>query len=60
MAITDKEQGVWETDQVYNKIMEGGIWTYDAVDPFQNQYNSKYHLDLFYYKPGLHSKHLVP
>ena len=28
MAITDKEQGVWQTDQVYNKIMEGDIWVY--------------------------------
>ena len=31
MAITDKEQGVWDVDQVYNKINQGGIWTYDAV-----------------------------
>jgi len=35
MAITDKEQGVWETDQVYNKIMEGDIWEYDAMDPHE-------------------------
>ena len=28
MAITDKEQGVWELDQGYNKINEGGIWNY--------------------------------
>ena len=28
MAITDKEKGVWELDQVYNKINEGGIWDY--------------------------------
>ena len=28
MAITDKEQGVWELDQVYNKINQGGIWDY--------------------------------
>jgi len=28
MAITDKEQGVWNVDQVYNKQMEGNIWTY--------------------------------
>ena len=28
MAITDKEQGVWELDQVYNKIKSGGIWNY--------------------------------
>ncbi len=33
MAITDKEQGVWELDQVYNKINEGGIWSYDGFDP---------------------------
>ena len=31
MAITDKEQGVWDVDQVYNKINEGGIWTYEGV-----------------------------
>ena len=30
MAITDKEQGVWDVDQVYNKINEGGIWSYDG------------------------------
>ena len=36
MAITDKEQGVWELDQVYNKIMQGGIWDYvgDEKDLF--------------------------
>ena len=28
MAITDKEQGVWDVDQVYNKINQGGIWDY--------------------------------
>ena len=28
MAITDKEQGVWNVDQVYNKQMEGNIWVY--------------------------------
>ena len=31
MAITDKEQGVWELEQVYNKINQGGIWSYDGV-----------------------------
>ena len=30
MAITDKEQGVWELDQVYNKINQGGIWNYTS------------------------------
>ena len=30
MAITDKEQGVWNLDQVYNKINEGGIWSYNG------------------------------
>ena len=30
MAITDKEQGVWITEQVYNKQMEGGIWVYNG------------------------------
>ena len=34
MAITDKKQGVWDTDEVYNKINQGGIWTYSApADP---------------------------
>ena len=28
MAITDKEQGVWNLEEVYNKINEGGIWDY--------------------------------
>ena len=28
MAITDKEQGVWSLDEVYNKINQGGIWSY--------------------------------
>jgi alpha-tubulin suppressor-like RCC1 family protein len=32
MAITDKEQGVWSLDQVYNKINEGGIWGYTGDD----------------------------
>ena len=30
MAITNKEQGVWSLDEVYNKINEGGIWAYDT------------------------------
>jgi alpha-tubulin suppressor-like RCC1 family protein len=30
MAITDKEQGVWLLDEVYNKINEGDIWDYDG------------------------------
>jgi len=30
MAITDKEQGVWEVDQVYNKQNQGGIWSYST------------------------------
>ena len=29
MAITNKEEGVWILDEVYNKQMEGGIWTFD-------------------------------
>ena len=32
MAITNKEQGVWNVDQVYNKINEGDIWSYTG-DP---------------------------
>ena len=31
MAITNKEKGVWDVDQVYNKINEGGIWDYDGA-----------------------------
>tara|TARA_B100000427_G_scaffold169378_1_gene140839 strand:+ start:376 stop:1605 length:1230 start_codon:yes stop_codon:yes gene_type:complete len=31
MAITDKEQGVWDVDQVYNKINQGGIWKYNGA-----------------------------
>ena len=34
MAITDKEEGVWELEQVYNKQNQGGIWSYDS-----NTYN---------------------
>ena len=30
MAITDKEQGVWGLDQVYNKINQGSIWEYSG------------------------------
>ena len=31
MAITDKEQGVWNLDEVYNKQMEGDIWAYTGA-----------------------------
>ena len=31
MAITDKEQGVWNLDEVYNKINQGDIWEYNGV-----------------------------
>ena len=31
MAITDKEEGVWDVDQVYNKINQGGIWKYNGA-----------------------------
>ena len=31
MAITDKEQGVWGLDQVYNKINQGSIWEYTGA-----------------------------
>ena len=34
MAITDKEQGVWELEEVYNKINQGDIWEYNAMDPY--------------------------
>jgi len=36
MAITDKEQGVWDLDQVYNKINQGGIWSYDGITKFMS------------------------
>ena len=32
MAITDKEQGVWGLDQVYNKINQGSIWEYSGAN----------------------------
>ena len=36
MAITDKEQGVWGLEQVYNKINQGSIWSYSSdSDPGQ-------------------------
>ena len=31
MAITDKEQGVWGLDEVYNKQNEGDIWSYTGA-----------------------------
>ena len=31
MAITDKEEGVWNLDEVYNKINAEGIWDYDGA-----------------------------
>jgi len=34
MAITNKEEGVWVLDEVYNKIMEGDIWDYDGEREF--------------------------
>ena len=38
MAITDKEQGVWELDEVYNKINQGGIWDYSSSGVAQRLY----------------------
>jgi hypothetical protein len=35
MAITDKTEGVWLLDEVYNKQNQGGIWSYSATDPQQ-------------------------
>ena len=32
MAITDSKKGVWDTDEVYNKINQGGIWTYTGPE----------------------------
>ena len=40
MAITDKEEGVWLLDEVYNKINEGGIWSYDATGGDQGKFYS--------------------
>ena len=34
MAITDKEQGVWNLDEVYNKINQGSIWEYTGIRNF--------------------------
>ena len=34
MAITDKEQGVWSLDEAYNKINQGGIWSYTGISQF--------------------------
>ena len=34
MAITDKEQGVWNLDEAYNKINQGGIWSYTGISQF--------------------------
>ena len=34
MAITDKKQGVWNLDEVYNKQNEGEIWTYFGEGSF--------------------------
>ena len=34
MAITDKEEGVWGLDEVYNKINQGGIWSYTGLKEF--------------------------
>ena len=31
MAITDKTEGVWVLDEVYNKQNQGGIWSYSGV-----------------------------
>ena len=31
MAITNKEEGVWGIEQVYNKINQGSIWDYDGT-----------------------------
>ena len=30
MAITDKDEGVWNLDEVYNKQNQGGIWNYTS------------------------------
>ena len=34
MAITDKEKGVWDLDEVYNKQNQGGIWSYDGISQY--------------------------
>ena len=48
MAITNKEKGVWILDEVYNKINQGGIWSYDGPpDEFMVWgYNDGGHLGL--------------
>ena len=34
MAITDKEKGVWSLDQVYNKLNQGSIISYDGISEY--------------------------
>ena len=40
MAITDKEEGVWGLEEVYNKINQGSIWAYDAPGGDQGKFYS--------------------
>ena len=44
MAITDKETGVWDLDQVYNKLNQGSIISYDGISSYWmwggNEYGS--------------------
>ena len=42
MAITDKEEGVWGLDQVYNKINQGGIWDYDGINAWYTMGYNRY------------------
>ena len=47
MAITNKEQGVWILDEVYNKINEGDIWAYTGAGGLYSWgYNSNGRLGL--------------
>tara|TARA_B100001094_G_C18136335_1_gene775296 strand:+ start:23 stop:1216 length:1194 start_codon:yes stop_codon:yes gene_type:complete len=41
MAITDKEQGVWELDEAYNKQM-AGYWSYDGLTGYFGMGSNSY------------------
>ena len=41
MAITNKEQGVWNLDEAYNKQM-AGYWSYDGVPAYFGMGSNSY------------------
>ncbi len=42
MAITDKEEGVWNLDEVYNKQNQGDIWEYTGAAGLYMTGNNRY------------------